>query len=81
MAQLESPVSILFDSYDVKCTSITLNTSATFSVKVLPKNKKYCLLLQFEMSEQDYKNWANDDQYVYDWVKTKLLALNNEVEE
>jgi hypothetical protein len=62
---------LIFDSMEITCINIILNTQATFKVLCYNNNnfeKQYI----FIMSGQAYQDWTTDN-YVADWVLTQLL--------
>jgi hypothetical protein len=75
MRDFETQLPVYFNSYEVSCIKLVLDQSATFSVKLFPRDKNYCLLMQFNMEGDDYKGWKNDDEYVYEWIKMKLGSI------
>jgi hypothetical protein len=61
----------IFDSMEITCINIILNTEATFKVLCYNNNnfeKQYI----FVMSGQAYQDWTTDN-YVTDWILTQLL--------
>lgn len=75
MRDFATRLPVYFDSYEVTCTQLILDTSAVFSVKLFANNMPFCLLLQFVMSGEDYKGWKNDDEYVYEWIQQKIQEM------
>jgi hypothetical protein len=56
----------------IRILRIEIFTSATLMVEVLNQTGNTIKHEMFELSGDDYKNWSNDDNYLYDFVANKL---------
>ena len=52
--------------------NVTLNKSANFHYSLLDENHTSIINDNITMDEEDYQNWDSDDEYVYNWIATKL---------
>jgi len=60
------------NSIEVVETIVQLNTSANVVVKLLDENGGLINVEVLTISETDYTNWGNDDQYIIDYALTQL---------
>ena len=60
------------NSIEIAETIVQLNTSAKIVVKILDENGGLINVEVLTISETDYTNWGNDDQYIIDYALTQL---------
>jgi hypothetical protein len=60
------------NSIEITETIVQLNTSAKIVVKLLDENGSLINVEVLTISETEYTNWGNDDQYIIDYVLTQL---------
>ena len=75
---IDPPISIpqpdlSFNNMTVSVININLGISATFNV-LLFNYTEMVSTRTYTMSGEDYTNWGNDDQYVYDWITSQLRS-------
>lgn len=60
------------NSIEIIETKVQLNTSAKIVVKLLDENGSLINVEVLTISETEYTNWGNDDQYIIDYALTQL---------
>ena len=73
-------VTNIITSFIVDITNIQLFTSANISVSLYNADPNLINIVNLPLVGSDYDNWANNDQYIIDYVATKLgfvLAPNH----
>jgi hypothetical protein len=60
------------NSIEIIETKVQLNTSAKIVVKLLDGNGSLINVEVLTISETEYTDWGNDDQYIIDWSLTQL---------
>ena len=73
-------VTNIITSFIVDITNIQLFTSANISVSLYNADPNLINIVNLPLVGADYDNWANNDQYIIDYVATKLgfvLAPNH----
>ena len=60
------------NSIEIIETIVQLNTSAKVVVKLLDENQNLINIEVLTISETEYTDWGNDDQYIIDWSLTQL---------
>jgi hypothetical protein len=60
------------NSIEILEISVQLNTSAKIVVKLFDENGGLIDAEVLTISETEYTNWGNDDQYIIDWSLTQL---------
>lgn len=60
------------NSIEIIETIVQLNTSAKVVVKLLDENQNLINIEVLSISETEYTDWGNDDQYIIDWSLTQL---------
>ena len=60
------------NSIEIIETIVQLNTSAKVVVKLLDENGGLINVEVLTISETEYTDWGNDDQYIIDWSLTQL---------
>lgn len=60
------------NSIEIIETIVQLNTSAKIVVKLLDENGSLINVEVLTISETEYTDWGNDDQYIIDWSLTQL---------
>jgi hypothetical protein len=60
------------NSIEIIETKVQLNTSAKIVVKLLDGNGSLINVEVLTISETEYTDWGNDDQYIVDWSLTQL---------
>ena len=60
------------NSIEITETIVQLNTSAKIVVKLLDENESLINVEVLTISETEYTNWGNDDQYIIDYALTQL---------
>lgn len=58
--------------FQVKCSSLILFESATFSVYCFDVNNSIVSTDRIELSKEEYLAWQNDDEYIIQLIATKL---------
>ena len=58
--------------FELIITEMVYNTSATFRVILYGKTRNIISIEYVKIEGQDYTNWNNDDNYVINFVATKL---------
>jgi hypothetical protein len=70
------PKTYIVDSFDIGFFNIDLKNSASFTVFLNYQGVRVNSIMM-SLSGDDYKNWGNDDSYIYTFVAQKLgLTLN-----
>jgi hypothetical protein len=59
-----------YTEFSIKDIIITLNKSAKFIVILYGDETD---VVDIEMTTQEYQNWGSDDDYVIQFIKTKLV--------
>jgi hypothetical protein len=62
-----------FNNMTIQVMSVNLGVSASFIVFLYNDNKMISTR-NYTMAGEDYTNWGNDDQYVYEWITVQLRA-------
>lgn len=74
--QLDTPMiitkSFTYTHFKIKDIIITLNQTAKFIV-ILYGDTEDVDVQEILMNETEYANWGNDDSYVIDFIKQKLV--------
>jgi len=65
-------VTNIITSFTVNVTNIQLFVSANISVNLFNADPRLINTVDWPLVGEDYENWANDDQYIIDYVATKL---------
>lgn len=60
------------NSIEIAEIMVQLNTSAKVIVKLLDENGDLINVEVLTISETEYTDWGNDDQYIIDWSLTQL---------
>jgi predicted acetyltransferase len=60
------------NSIEIVETIVQLNTSAKIVVKILDENGGLINVEVLTISENDYTNWGDDDQYIIEYALTQL---------
>jgi hypothetical protein len=60
------------NSIEIIETKVQLNTSAKVVIKLLDENQNLINIEVLTISETEYTDWGNDDQYIIDWSLTQL---------
>jgi hypothetical protein len=60
------------NSIEIIETKVQLNTSAKIVVRLLDENENLINIEVLTISDSDYTNWGNDDQYIIDYALTQL---------
>ena len=60
------------NSIEIIETKVLLNTSAKIIVRLLDENENLINIEVLTISDSDYTNWGNDDQYIIDYALTQL---------
>jgi hypothetical protein len=60
------------NSIEIIETKVQLNTSAKIVVRLLDENENLINIEVLTISDSDYTNWGNDDQYIIDYTLTQL---------
>jgi hypothetical protein len=60
------------NSIEITEIKVQLNTSAKIVVRLLDENENLINIEILTISETDYTNWGNDDQYIIDYSLTQL---------
>ena len=58
-----------------KLTNLILNILATFEIKLYDENDVLFKTTTYEVTGDDYKNWTNDDDYIFQLIKRDLNTL------
>ena len=74
--EIDPPVSVpqpslIFNNMKVNVMDIELGISARFNVLLFNDNN-FVTIKNYTMTGNDYLQWGNDDEYVYQWVITQL---------
>jgi len=64
---------LYFNNMTIQVMNISLGVSASFIVYLF-NNQTMVSTRNYTMEGEDYNNWGNDDQYVYNWILDKLRA-------
>lgn len=64
------------NSIEIIETIVQLNTSAKVVVKLLDENNSLINVEVLTISETEYTDWGNDDQYIIDWSLTQLGLIS-----
>lgn len=73
-------VTNIITSFIVTVTNVQLFTSAILSVDLLNDEPKLINTVSLVLAGEDYNNWANNDDYIINYVATQLgfvLIPNN----
>ena len=65
-------VTNLITSFVVNVSNIELFTSASLMVDLYNAEPRLINKVSLSLAGEDYENWANNDQYIIDYVATKL---------
>ena len=65
-------VTNIITSFTANVTNIQLFVSANISVNLFNAEPRLINTVDLPLVGEDYENWANDDQYIIDYVATKL---------
>ena len=68
----EQTVTNVITSFVVNVTDIQLFTSATLIVDLYNAEPRLINKVNLALVGEDYNNWANNDQYIIDYVASKL---------
>jgi hypothetical protein len=60
------------NSIEIIETKVLLNTSAKIIVRLLDENENLINIEVLTISDSDYTNWGNDDQYIIDYTLIQL---------
>jgi hypothetical protein len=78
MKQIE-PISIWDNGTNLSATilnayavNVALNTSATFYYSLLSESRQTLTQGNLTMSGEDYQEWANNDDYAWEWIAGQL---------
>ncbi len=66
-------VTTVYTSYEILEVKVVPFTSCTITV-LLSSDEGLKKIVNLTMSNQDYANWNDDDQYLVDWINTKLMS-------
>ena len=64
---------LVFTKMTIQVMNIVLGKSASF-IAYLYNDETMVSTKSYTMEGEDYANWGNDDQYVYNWVSNQLRA-------
>lgn len=65
-------------SFEVSIRNIQLNTSAIIEVRLFNDKNELFKIEMLNLEGDDYKLWSNDDNFIYNYVASKLeLTLKN----
>ena len=53
------------------------NTSVSYSIICLDDDKKEVLRIDGLIEGEEYENWGQDDQYILDLIKSKVMSYKN----
>jgi hypothetical protein len=56
----------------IETNALTLFSKCSFVVSLKDASGNVVIRYVLDLEGEEYNNWSNDDQYVVDWVKTKL---------
>ena len=56
----------------IRITNVVLHTSATINVVFFEDYDRPVKSNTFILSGDDYKSWGNDDEYIVNWIKSKM---------
>jgi hypothetical protein len=65
-------VTNVITSFNVNVTNVQLFVSANISVNLYTADPRLIQTVDLPLVGEDYENWANDDQYIIDYVAEKL---------
>jgi hypothetical protein len=65
-------VTNIITSFIASVTNIELFTSANISVSLYNSEPRLIKIVDLPLVGADYENWANNDQYIIDYVVAKL---------
>jgi hypothetical protein len=65
-------VTNVITSFNVNVTNVQLFVSANISVNLYSADPRLINTVDLPLVGEDYENWANDDQYIIDYVAEKL---------
>jgi hypothetical protein len=58
-----------------KLTNLILNINATFEIMFYDENDVLFKTTYYGVTGDDYKNWTNDDGYIFELIKRDLNTL------
>lgn len=64
---------ITLNKFTVSISDLVLFSSCTVCVILYDTEDKAYDNRIYKLDGQDYLNWNNDDKYIIDWVKAKLI--------
>lgn len=57
--------------------TVVPNTSVSYSIICLDDEKKEVLRIDGLIKGEEYDNWGQDDQYILDLIKSKVMSYKN----
>jgi hypothetical protein len=57
--------------------TVVPNTSVSYSIICLDDEKKEVLRIDGRIEGEEYDNWGQDDQYILDIIKSKVMSYKN----
>ena len=65
---------IAYDRFKIRNFDLKLNESVTIIILLYPVNPDHAVECRtIAMNGQDYANWGEDDNYIVEFIKRKLL--------
>jgi hypothetical protein len=56
----------------IETNALTLFSKCSFVVSLKDVSGNVVIRYVLDLEGEEYNNWSNDDQYVINWIKTKL---------
>lgn len=74
---LETPVVVnkVIKTIVYKLTNLILNILAVFEIKLYDENDVLFKTTTYDVTGDDYKNWTNDDDYIFQLIKRDLNTI------
>lgn len=74
---LDNPVVVnkVINTIVYKLINLILNLNATFEVTLYDDKEALFKTIIYEVKDDDYKNWTNDDDYIFQLIKRDLNTL------
>jgi hypothetical protein len=77
--KLEKPLEVItttkYLNFKIREILVNLNSGASFVVLLYGETEDIILCKTIDMSGEDYLKWGNNDDYVIEYIKGKLLNL------
>jgi hypothetical protein len=63
---------VIVSRVSYRIIDLIFNKSASFSVDFFDQNDRHYKTSLYNMSEEEYKNWNNDDNYVFEMIMKNI---------